>query len=240
MTTHYLDLHEHESRALSEKRLGMLIRPVQWPKTPKWHDWDSDPNVILNGIPMCCWSDGCGKEREFKVESPFGPPDAVLACREEWWQDQREPDLVAIYDSTPEWGKYSDMRGLVRVRHLDGKLATREESTLTASDNFWSKRPASEMPDWAIRHRPTVGEVTCKRVQDVTEEEAILSGIESVAPGQDSGFIWKDYSGKATEPCQGWRNPMQSFATLFNSIHSPGSWERNPRVFVATINPHTT
>lgn len=221
----HIDLYYHEAAALNSGRLGVIIRAVKWQKTPKWHDWDSDPNIILNGAPMCCWSDGCGKEREFKIESPFGQPGTVIGCREEWY----------LWDSmTDQWE--GDMHeGPLPKPKSPEEIAfwkTRVQCASTHPMDDTKTRRASTMPDWAIRHRVIVGEVRCVRVQDVTEEEAkAMSPRWAAGDGCSWGWTFLDGNGYV------WETATGAFGELFNSLHGPGSWEVNPWVWVATIKP---
>jgi hypothetical protein len=231
MTTHYLDLYQHESLALSERRLGVIVRMVE--KQPK--STVSGPN--FDGL----WYETNDPVTRYFAD-PFGPPGTVLACREafRWWNqsgihyadldggdhDYEWTQRYVAYEATPRVGMRVSP-DVTRVCFLD------ESTPLESNMNLLGPwLPAVEAPDWAIRHRPTVGDVTCKRVQDVTEEEAKAYGI--LMP--DSTGAPDD---RHNEPPEFW-SYRKELAFTWDDFHGAGSWDQNPWVWVATINPHTT
>lgn len=76
------------------------------------------------------------------------------------------------------------------------------------------------MPRWASRITLDITGVRVERLQDISEEDAIAEGIQSVKPD-----TWKDYGGKVQEPMH---SPILSYASLWKSINGAGSWELNP------------
>lgn len=100
-------------------------------------------------------------------------------------------------------------------------------------------RPSIYMPRWASRLTLEVTGVRVERLQDISEEDAVAEGIESVNTGRNIG--WLDYSGDAeagtpyvtpagTE--RAWHSPISSYRTLWERINGAGSWDANPWVWV--------
>jgi hypothetical protein len=83
-----------------------------------------------------------------------------------------------------------------------------------------SVRPRQHMPAWAARTTFTVATVELRRVNTITEAEAIAYGIQPIAgkPG-----VWKRYSDEGTQTGQ----PIKSFANLFMNTHGREAWDEN-------------
>lgn len=159
MTTQYINLFQHESKAAEEKRLGMLIRMVE-PQPPA----EANAMEPCQVGPDTLW--WAGKETRHpdrgiihdqravtnvalgkSWQSPFGPPGTVLHCREEW--GIKKADFSAI------------------VFRSDGD-----------DSNVYVWRPAELLADESIRFRPTVGEVRCKQFGSLDEKDALAAGYK--------------------------------------------------------------
>ncbi len=92
-------------------------------------------------------------------------------------------------------------------------------------------RHARFMPRWALRLTLEITDVRVERLQDISDEDAIAEGIERIS---QVGFMracgWKDYGGGI-----GFFSPIDSFRSLWESIHGEGAWEINPWVFALTF-----
>lgn len=100
------------------------------------------------------------------------------------------------------------------------------------------------MPRWASRLTLHVTEVRVQRLQEISEEDARAEGIErsTAVPGN-----WRVYcetpmpfSGAAPTVLSHGRgvvtsDPRHSYATLWDSINGPGSWDANPWVAAYTF-----
>lgn len=87
-------------------------------------------------------------------------------------------------------------------------------------------RPNIFMPRAACRLFATIpSQVTCSRLQDITEEQAKREGVEP------SGDHYKDY----TCPSR-WLSARDSFMSLWSVINGPSSWLANPPVYVIPFN----
>jgi hypothetical protein len=202
------------------------------------------------------------------VPSPFGPTGTVIGCREEWiysgscssysYNSKSFVEYVtyaacgtkvtisvteeiarAVTDAAIEYQNSHCPKITVDEEHNDfwDQWEAKDE---WLNDQFKRVRPASEMPDWAIRHRVIVGEVRCVRVQDVDLNDWYKAGIKSApcARCDESGEEPSgEHKGEACEDCcgNGWNTISKTARELFNSIHGPGSWERNPWLWLATV-----
>jgi hypothetical protein len=95
-------------------------------------------------------------------------------------------------------------------------------------------KPSIFMPKEAARIFLKVTGIRCERLQDITEEDAIKEGVETIISKFTGRQYYKDY--RHIPGCEGgWWSAVDSFRTLWNSINGkrPGyGWENNPYVFV--------
>jgi hypothetical protein len=160
-----------------------------------------------------------------RIACPYGQPGDRLWVRETWWSDRREPG-VAVYDATPEWGKYRDATEPIRSTHLDDTLTTREEARAAMLPKFWSKRPSIFMPRWASRLTLEVVAVGVERLQEISHEDAVAEGfgdhLREKTPDAPHGRTWG----------------RLGFSQLWDFINGkrPGcSWDANPFVWVVSF-----
>lgn len=84
---------------------------------------------------------------------------------------------------------------------------------------------------WMSRQTLTVTDVRVRRLQDISEEDAIAEGIE--LRGDRMIWGWRSYEGQGNPHHQrNFANPRDSFRTLWNSINGPDAWRENPYVAV--------
>ncbi len=107
-----------------------------------------------------------------------------------------------------------------------------DESILWNDIEGWRWRPSIHMPIEACRSWCIITSIECQRLQDITEGDAIMEGIE----GYDE-YHYKMYldNGGAEKT----KMPERSFMSLWESIHGTNSWLANPWVWVARYE-HTT
>lgn len=81
-------------------------------------------------------------------------------------------------------------------------------------------RPSIHMPRWASRITLKITSMRVEQLQDISEDDAIAEGAE-------------DYAGQET-PWKGVLAPaiVHGYATLWESINGPGSWNANQWVWV--------
>lgn len=116
--------------------------------------------------------------------------------------------------------------------HVDdfhGKPLTSYRATDANPLPHW--KPSIFMPRLLSRILLEIVEVRVERLRGITESDAIAEGIE-----REGAKLWKNY----TLLRQGFYHPrggqylsaVNSYRTLWESINGPGSWERNPWVWV--------
>lgn len=135
--------------------------------------------------------------------SPYGKTGDRLWVRETWaYVDFAGEDNGYVYRATdPDW-------------------ETTEE---------WRWRPSIHMPKAAARIWLEVTEVRVERLQEISEEDAIAEGVETMSI--DRVKCYRDYGGDDGEDT--WiGSPTISFETLWQSINGAESWEQNPFVWV--------
>ena len=94
-------------------------------------------------------------------------------------------------------------------------------------------RHARFMPRWACRLVDEISEVRVQRLQQISEEDAIAEGIEpSSIPGRYR-IYGRDTDGADADA------PVQSYRSLWEFIHGPGSWDPNPFVVALTFKETT-
>ena len=94
-------------------------------------------------------------------------------------------------------------------------------------------RQGGHMPRWASRLTMTVTDVRVQRVQEISEADA-------KAEGADDGFRQIVAPGSCPEPrCDGVHyGPIWHFRDIWNSIHGPDAWDRNPWVAAISFTVH--
>ena len=77
-------------------------------------------------------------------------------------------------------------------------------------------------------HQIRITNVRVERLQDITDEDCFLEGIERVYYGDEEWF--KAYYTK--DGCKCAPTPKEAFAALINKISGKGTWADNPWVYV--------
>jgi hypothetical protein len=93
-------------------------------------------------------------------------------------------------------------------------------------------RPSIHMPRWASRLTLTVTEVRVQRLQEISEEDAVAEGVETL-PG-----YWVRERAHLGEESGDWipdQPPVPAFRDLWNSLHGPDAWDANPWVVAVTF-----
>ncbi|QJQ31800.1 hypothetical protein GV829_04525 [Sphingomonas lacunae] len=180
------------------------------------------------------------KLRRHKQFSEFGPSDTPgydwhFRRADGCWCDHRQSDLplpYAIGDRlwVKETWRTHRRWDAEQPSAIDATRVWHEADERDNCDQHGKVRPAIYMPRWASRLTLTVTDVRVQRLQDISEADAIAEGVKSSSNG--SGVVpdgyWMDYS---VEQGRIWvRNPIKSYATLWNSIHGRGAWQANPWV----------
>ena len=122
-----------------------------------------------------------------------------------------------------------------------GSVVYREGCELI-DDGPWN--PSIHMPRWASRITLEIEAVRVERVQDISENDAKLEGIESVHC--ENFGAWKNYTFETSRPKHGvsisderhrivgYQSATKSFRSLWDSINAKRGfgWDTNPWVWV--------
>lgn len=95
----------------------------------------------------------------------------------------------------------------------------------------WTWKPSIFMPKEACRMFLEVVDVRVERLHDISEEDAISEGITEYAYG-----YWRNYTssfcGGRPKTDEDFKNPIESFKSLWESINGKESLKSNPWVWV--------
>jgi len=92
-------------------------------------------------------------------------------------------------------------------------------------------RSSRFMPRWHSRIDLEITDVRAERVQDISAEDAIAEGVESVGRAGGKDIAWRLYANGATG-CT--NRPEDSYSTLWDSINKERGygWDANPWAWV--------
>lgn len=159
------------------------------------------------------------KEMRYHKIEPIYQPGDLLYFRETWFIVERA-------------GQGVDERFLVFETEWNGNEVI-ESAPLRQLDKVykWGGHPSIHLPKEATRLWAECTSCTCERVQDITEEQAIAEGVDSVVFTEHGQIVrrYKNYSpGCLTFE---YENPVDSFKSLWASINGWESWQANPPVY---------
>lgn len=141
-------------------------------------------------------------------------------------------------------GKKTQTRRIVKKSHITNKGFWPGKTTMWLwnifTNDFESNAIVCECPYGikndvvrAVNHSKTksvflkVSSLTVQQIQEISEPEAIAEGLENNSYGD-----YRNYKpvvdGEERENC----TPIESFKTLWESIHGADSWDKNPWVWV--------
>lgn len=183
------------------------------------------------------YRDRDGYDMEERIKCPHGQRGDRLWIREAWqyydWTDDGEPLIRYAADNATAWPETSTEEWGEKLQDVWAALSMNENYAIdmAARDRRW--RPSIHMPRWASRITLEVTGVKVERLQDISEADAMAEGI--VSAGDGNGFQLADtthYMGAARD----------SYASLWQSINGPGSWDANPWVWCVSflrVSPNT-
>ncbi len=147
-----------------------------------------------------------------EIRCPFGQPGDRLWVRETWAVSGlafgMKPSRAAKIAAPSAWRYAAD--------------------DTTGWSHGW--KPSIHMPRAASRITLEITEVRGQRVQEISEDDARSEGVQRDA---EHGSGWIDYRGwRGVEACS---FAVDSFRSLWESIHGPGSWDRNDWAWALTF-----
>lgn len=161
---------------------------------------------------------------------PYGQPGDRLYVRENAWErPERTPAMMR--DGADTWPPF-----IYDADYTNGIPLEERDDLKTWG---WKRRPSIHLPRWASRILLEITDVRVERLNDISEADAIADGCNphSGLHGDDDVAVYLtsksfDYAhGKiASVPM-----PIIRYAVLWDSINGPGSWERNPYVWVLSF-----
>lgn len=180
----------------------------------------------------------------------LGPEMYAPAKVDKFGEEYPGEDVFGVYSDDGEWGAvfpYGQVGDRLWVREA---LAPCHECPCeiyrgqgvkncpwcdeSTSGLKWT--PAIHMPRWACRTVLEITEIRVERLQGISEEDAIaegvvcLGGVNGTYDRDDFSGCWINYS--SSEPAAYWNSPIDSYHSLWESIHGVGSWAQNPWVWV--------
>ena len=161
-----------------------------------------------------------------EIRCPFGSRGDRLWVRETWGcKECRE------YDPS---GVFSMPTGECEIVYRAGG----ENGYGTPTDDRW--RPSIHMPRWASRLTLEITDVRHERLQEITEADAKAEGALAWLSSLDGRAYdeaekaWCRWS-KRLNPNATTASALGAFATLWERIYGPGSWEADPFVWVVNF-----
>lgn len=145
---------------------------------------------------------------------PFLPGD-ILWVKEKWGE-------VTAINSTTFKKLPTKFRYEADLKHV-----------IEGHDKFF---PASNMPIDAARIFLKVKDICIKRLQDVTEEDAVREGVEMTCNGPKFKQ-WRIYTSSFGFQAN---TALWSYQSLWEKINGRESWDNNPWVWVFTFDVLTT
>jgi hypothetical protein len=159
-------------------------------------------HVSSGGAPMCIDPNS----DDWSVKCPYGQPGDQLWVREAW------------HDNSGAYKAGKSQPIYYRADFQQG-----------AYNTVLRWKPSIHMPRWASRIELEITSVRVERLQDISEADAKKEGIEPFTDFKKSGH-WLRYDKDTLNGYVG--NPVESYASLWESINGPGSWDLNPWVWV--------
>lgn len=168
--------------------------------------------------PKTGWEDWHGNP----VRCPYGQVGDILWVRETWckaclWDGDGEmPECRYWYKADDDWKQHD--------WHDD------KNDEVTSAPKW---KPSIHMPKEAARLFLQITDIRVERLQDISDVDAMLEGIESMTVAEDGELVvkFKDYLSKS-----GWYyDSRESFKTLWMLINGFDNWNANPWVWVVSF-----
>lgn len=170
---------------------------------------DNDPNMLVHVHDPKCGG-YCNYACHYPC--PYGQPGDRLWVRERWAVDMSFDDLPP---------RMLPVRGMPVFYHA-------------SAQNFDYKwRPSIHMPRWASRITLEVTDVRVQRLQEISEEDALAEGVETVGRDPDGAVLYWDYFLDDYAWSAG-----ESFISLWHTLHGfkgPNAGSFNPWVWAVSF-----
>lgn len=149
--------------------------------------------------------------------SPYGQPGDLLWVRETWQE---------LYDPNSQRTNCHEQTTPPTPHHVIYRATDERPEGATCC---W--RPSIYMRRWMSRITLEIVSVRVELLQDISEADATAEGLE--VRRTIAGPFYPDYGWKLKDGSRhDYSNPRESYRTLWESINGPGSWAKNPWVWV--------
>lgn len=189
-----------------------------------------DDNGNIQGPEWLVYSSDYPEEGVTPIgQCPFGNVGDYLWVREAFAKKiirdyEAELERTAIcYKQNPRIGVRFPgvIKNIEKMCYLDQSTPLKHH----AFGDLIKYKPSIHMPWWASRITLEIKNIRIERLKEISETGALLEGVEplSCQPG------WTELIDTA--------DPKELFAGLWESINGPGSWNKNPWVWVIDFEP---
>jgi len=173
------------------------------------------------------------------------------------WEDSNNGDYVTIEKEPGQRMGWRDWRGAYRAgdrlwvkethaRYPEGDLCLphymADGPIPSISDRHDAglliKYPSIFCPRWASRLTLTVTDVRVQRLNDISDADARAEGcLRNPGPTEYGDHFSAEVVPESFGD-QGWDCACDWFADLWNSIHGPDAWDKNPWIIALTFDVH--
>lgn len=204
-------------RAILDGRKTVTRREIN----PRMHTADSSFELHQqpdgSWRPMHTFDESCMDDQgtEHPITCPFGKIGERLWVRETWYCDHSE--VMSGPYLKPDDLDISEARD-------DGTLVYAADglTPYEADQPVW--KPSIHMPRWACRILLEITDVRVERLQDISEEQAMVEGVHKQPTTDWYSVPGIDGAGNT---------PRSAFANLWNS--TGGDWDANPWVWCVSF-----
>jgi hypothetical protein len=170
--------------------------------------WNGNPSALMALL------------KEHRGGCPYGQPGDRLWVRETWRTgtslNRLSPNSIA---SACDEANYRKPWAPIKYE-ADGIT---ENADVLKDFGGWGKtRVSIHMPRWASRLTLEITEVRVERLNEMSGEDAYEEGTQT----------WVEENLHLLRDGNKWASQKHAFQALWESINGPGSWERNPWVWV--------
>lgn len=212
-----INLHQWEVRAIRDRRLTQLRRPVK-PQPVYGYVLHGDVLLPLDG-------DGCAiADKHRRVKIPYRPGD-VLWGRETWgWYGRNRGEGV---EGGLQYRADCGRRSLDQLPEPDARWEDFDAAWDRSECNTW--RSSTTMPRWASRITLEVTGVRVQRVQEISAADAQAEGMAHI------DVAYRVYNERPMTKEQAW---VDAFRESWDSTYARTyPWSGNPWVWVYEVRP---
>lgn len=186
--------------------------------------------------------DACSTPLE-AIKNPYGKPGTRLWVRENFapstnvnrsedWPGCPHLDIADVPPEITSKLKYG-FDAIVYQATVQKEWEWCDDDGFTSEKSHW--RPSIHMPRWASRLTLEITAVRVERLQDISEADAWAEGCKRGEPTDNGGFFPAEEPDPSGIGDRGWDCAKDWYADLWDSLHGPGAWDKNPWVWAVTF-----